>query len=351
MERRDLRPQSPRCRSILLTRPAGPARAARRVLVLLAAAVLVACLLGPLTPAAHARDAGVQTVPVFSTDFESGLPVEFTAPGSVIEGVQGYAGLGTAGNQFGGNFLRYTATTLYDTRLVLRNLPAHDQLDLGFLLAVIDSWDGTELMQVLVDGNLLFSHWFQLATGDTSDYFPPPGGLLSAHHNLGFSNGGYYYRDRAYDLSIEPVFNGIPHTADSVTVTWRISAVSGPAAAQWQGGADESWAIENVSVQAVRTAGVGPGSGGPALSLAGARPNPGRADRLAVGFALASDAPASLELFDIAGRRVAWRDVGSLGAGPHVVDLAAGGKLAAGVFFVRLRQGADVRIARTAVMK
>ena len=31
---------------------------------------------------------------VFSTDFESGLPAQFSAPGAFIDGVQGYAGLG-----------------------------------------------------------------------------------------------------------------------------------------------------------------------------------------------------------------------------------------------------------------
>ena len=37
-----------------------------------------------------------------------------------------------------------------------------------FLLAIIDSWDGTELMQVLVDGSTQFNNSFQLALGDTT---------------------------------------------------------------------------------------------------------------------------------------------------------------------------------------
>ena len=75
---------------------------------------------------------------VFSTDFESGLPAQFSAPGSVIQGVQGYAGLGPSGNQFSGSFLRYTSVPLFDTQLSLTGLPAHDHLSLKFLLAVID---------------------------------------------------------------------------------------------------------------------------------------------------------------------------------------------------------------------
>ena len=86
-----------------------------------------------------------------------------------------------------------------------------------FLLGLIDSWDGTELMQISVDGVMKFNHWFQLATGDTTDYFPaPPGAILRMGSNLGFSAGSYYGRDRAYDLGVEPAFLDIPHTADSV---------------------------------------------------------------------------------------------------------------------------------------
>ena len=207
----------------------------------LAGAVALA-LLGLL-----AGSAGAQTV--FYTDFESGLPAEMSAPGSVIEGVQGYAGLGPLGNKFSGNFLRYTSVTLFDTKLTLTGLPAHTHVSLGFLLGIIDSWDGTELFQVEVDGNLLFSHWFQIATGDASSYAAPAGGLLSSGVNLGFTNGSYFARDRAYNMDVEPAFMLIPHTASTLTVVWKLSAVSGPAAQQWQGGADESWAIENVHVE------------------------------------------------------------------------------------------------------
>lgn len=205
--------------------------------------LLLVPLLGTLTP----RPAAAATV-VFSTDFESGLPAELSAPGAAIEAVQGWAGLGTGGYVFAGSFLRYTSLPLLDTQLTLTGLPTHDAIDLSVMLAVIDSWDGTELLEILVDGDVVFSHWFQLATGDTSGYAAPPGALLSSGTNLGFTNGTWYGRDRAYDLSADPAFAGIPHTADSVTITWRLGAVSGPAADQWQGGSDESWAIDNVIV-------------------------------------------------------------------------------------------------------
>ncbi len=288
---------------------------------------------------------------VFTTGFESGLPAEFSAPGSVIQGVQGYAGLGPAGRQFSGSFLRYTAVTLFPTTLTLRGLPPHDSLDVKFLLAVIDSWDGTELMQVRVDGVLRFSHWFQLATGDASSYVAAPGALLSSGTNLGFSAGGYWSRDRAYDLGVEPAFLGIPHTADSVVVVWSLSAVSGPAASQWQGGDDESWAIDEVSVLVSSpTVDVAPGWPPGSLALAAPWPTPGRGGSLMVRFALPSDAPATLALLDVAGRVVSSSQVGSLGAGEHSVDLAAGHRLAPGLYFVRLSQRDQARVARAVIV-
>jgi hypothetical protein len=289
---------------------------------------------------------------VFSTDFESGLPPEMTAPGSVLTGVQGYAGLGPAGNQFGGQFLRYTSVPLFDTKLVLRGLPSHTHVSLGFLLAVIDSWDGTEVFKVSVDGVTLFANWFQLALGDASSYVAPPGALLSSGTNLGFTGGTYYTHDRAYDLSVEPAFVNIAHTSDSLTVVWNLGAVSGGAAEQWQGGGDESWAIDNVSVSVTPSgADVPPGASAPRLELAGLRPNPSRASALRVQFTLPTNEPAQLELYDLSGRRLRTQDVGALGAGTHVVNLSAGSRIAPGLYLVRLTQGSASRTSRAVVVE
>lgn len=66
---------------------------------------------------------------------------------------------------------------------------------------------------------------------------------------------------------------------------------------------------------------------------------------------LPDSGPASLQLVDIRGRLVATREVGSLGAGRHVVDLAAGLKLRAGVYLVRLTQGGLQRTTRAVVLE
>lgn len=88
-----------------------------------------------------------------------------------------------------------------------------------------------------------------------------------------------------------------------------------------------------------------------AFALEGARPNPTAGRELAVQFVLPSAAPAQLELLDVSGRRVITREVGALGAGRHVVDLAADRRLAPGLYLVRLTQGANLRVARVAVLK
>ena len=309
--------------------------------------IVVASVLFVLLSASWCQAAPVV---VFSTDFESGIPAEFSAPGCELDGVQGYAGLGPPGRQFGGVFLRYTSVPIHPTTLTVRNLPPHDHLSLKFLLAVIDSWDGTELMQVFVDDSLRFNNWFQLATGDTTSYHPaPPGAILSMGTNLGFSGCCYYNRDRAYDLGVEPAFLEIPHVADSVVVTWAISAVSGPAADQWQGGDDESWAIDAVSVEvSSQTSGVPAGPGADGLSVC-AMPNPmvGGAPRLRLTLAAAGR--ARVELLDLSGRRVAVRVVDATAPGERVVDLAARGRLVPGLYFARVTQGSHERTARVSV--
>jgi len=87
-----------------------------------------------------------------------------------------------------------------------------------------------------------------------------------------------------------------------------------------------------------------------AFSLESLYPNPARTGAIHVRFTLPGDAPAFLELFDLAGRRIASRDVGSLGAGRHAVDLGAGKTIGAGVYFVRLEQGRQTRVQRIVVM-
>ncbi len=88
-----------------------------------------------------------------------------------------------------------------------------------------------------------------------------------------------------------------------------------------------------------------------ALTLDPVRPNPAAGGALTAHFTLASAAPASLELLDVAGRRIVAREVGPLGAGHHAFDLGEGRRLAPGLYLVCLRQGTSTRVARVAVLE
>jgi hypothetical protein len=75
------------------------------------------------------------------------------------------------------------------------------------------------------------------------------------------------------------------------------------------------------------------------FALRGARPNPSSRG-LSVEFSLPDAVPARIELFDLAGRRLAQHDVGPLGAGTHTMRLDPRQGLASGVYHIRLtRQG------------
>jgi tripartite motif-containing protein 71 len=77
-------------------------------------------------------------------------------------------------------------------------------------------------------------------------------------------------------------------------------------------------------------------------------PNPSRGGALTVHFSLPTDAPARLDLLDVAGRRIASHDVG---VGQHTLDFGAGQRLAPGLYLVRLTQGANTRTTRVAVIR
>jgi hypothetical protein len=94
-----------------------------------------------------------------------------------------------------------------------------------------------------------------------------------------------------------------------------------------------------------------PGEASPAFALDPVRPNPTRSGALTVRFALSGGTAASLELLDMAGRRIASREADSFDLGQHSLDLGAGHRLAPGLYLVRLRQGTDVRVTRAVVLK
>jgi hypothetical protein len=212
-------------------------------------------LLAALASSAYASD----TTQAYFNDFD-GTPI--VTPGVTaalggitdLEPVQEYDGYG-----FGGNFLR-NGTGGYEsggigtpgspTTLTLTGLPPHTRIDINFLLAVIDSWDGSEpgvgegactdchpdILVVTVDGTPIFSEAF----GFNGPVFEPPSGvLLTEYTPLGFNPD---FDDAAYDMGLNPAFDSIPHSASTLTIEWFASGDG------WQGGGDESWAIEDLEI-------------------------------------------------------------------------------------------------------
>jgi hypothetical protein len=90
----------------------------------------------------------------------------------------------------------------------------------------------------------------------------------------------------------------------------------------------------------------------PALSLAlhGLVPNPPVRD-LVVSFTLPDAEPASVELLDLAGRRLRDVDVGARGPGRQSVSLGAVGSLPSGVYLVRLRHGRQSLVSKCVLMR
>ena len=85
------------------------------------------------------------------------------------------------------------------------------------------------------------------------------------------------------------------------------------------------------------------------LALAGARPNP-TTGPIQVWLTLPSRERATLDLLDVAGRRVARREVGQLGPGTHLVTLTPSPTPRAGLYFLRLTQGDRELKGRVAVI-
>jgi hypothetical protein len=164
-----------------------------------------------------------------------------------VEPVSGFEGLGGDGG-FSGCFLRNrtSGNPAESTTITINNLPLHNRVSISFLLAVIDSWDGDrsggDFFNVLVDGQSRFSHTFDNAgQGGIQTYSPAPGVELARDLDLGFSAGNLSL-DSAYDMRNEPAFQDIVHTADSITIEMFANGGS------WDGGDDESWAIDKLEV-------------------------------------------------------------------------------------------------------
>lgn len=85
------------------------------------------------------------------------------------------------------------------------------------------------------------------------------------------------------------------------------------------------------------------------LAITAVSSNPTAEGGAEVSFTLASGTPATLEVFNVAGRRVEVQDLSQLGPGANSVQIGA--RLAAGIYVVRLHQGSSATTRRVVLLQ
>lgn len=197
---------------------------------------------------------------VYSNNFDG---LRTMAPGvaalevfvSGTDSVDGFAGVGPTGNQFSGKFVRNMmyGNPQNNTRLMLTNLPQHDSISIGFLLAIIDSWDGLitdypqqptyipDYFNVTVDGQTVLQASYDNAATD-GIHENPAGVPLAVRVQMGYGLEPTNQVDSAYDLSNWDALKFIPHTASTADIRFFASG------AGWEG-YTESWGMDNLRVQ------------------------------------------------------------------------------------------------------
>lgn len=201
--------------------------------------------LGGLTLTAFAAQATV----VYSNDFDA-APV--LAQG-VTSTLAGCANIATRAPYSDGQICRSDNTIT----LTLGNLPTHTSVSLGYVLAFLDSWDSFD--GVVARDELHFSidgvdvpngpYTYNNQSGTVKNI--GGGTVIAGLEYVDFAmNSGW--TDTAVDMSTDP-FLTFAHSASSITFKWRATG-SG-----WQGGTDESFALDNIKVD---LRGVPTGGGG-----------------------------------------------------------------------------------------
>lgn len=179
--------------------------------------------------------------PIFSEDFSSGAASAAFGGAGVVNGMQGYAAADGPGG-FEDFFLHNTATgnPAASTTLTLSGLAPHTTLAMTFDFAAIDSWDGAsgsagpDFFNITLDGSPIYQA--SVEHQNDADEILPAGTVRTAGSAaLGFNAS---YPDEGYAVTI----SNIAHTGSTAVFAFFASG------AGWQGGSDESWAIDNMTV-------------------------------------------------------------------------------------------------------
>jgi hypothetical protein len=173
-------------------------------------------------------------------------------------------------------------------------------------------------------------------------------------------------RSGNYDIFAQRVnAAGVPQcTADGVKVCTAagdkqvptiVAAGAGGAIVTWQDGRSGNYDIYAQNINGDCTLG-GTVVSVPAVPIAASfalsrvEPNPSVGE-LRVSFSLLDDTAASLEVYDLTGRRLESQELGSLGAGAHIVALGRGVRWPPGIYEVRLKQGSRSGFRKVAIVR
>ena len=143
-----------------------------------------------------------------------------------------------------GSFLRNADAAGAATVIQLTDLPEHESLDLEFVLAIIDRWDGNDpgegpdSLRIEVDGTLVLNKTFSNIAAHGQSYAPSSDALLRSGTDLGFGAAA----DSLYDLTHMGACARSPIPAATAEI--RIYA-EGPN----YGNRAESWAIDNFRIR------------------------------------------------------------------------------------------------------
>jgi len=207
----------------------------RNGFIRLACAAAIAASLATLAAPASAASL------LYSNDFDA-LPT--LAPGVTAGGFTN-GGLETA-NTFGswtGNYFanRSMGDPAVASVLTLSNLPAHSAVNISFILGFLESWDSSnpspwspDYLKIEVDGSTILD---LLTISGAVNY---GGGTILAEYVQ--ANAQIYFSDSLIDMAPSPALLSIPHSASTLSLS--INAYG----AGWQGGTDEAWGLDALTI-------------------------------------------------------------------------------------------------------
>ncbi len=205
--------------------------------------------------APHGAAAGT----LYSTDFSGpaavagGVTAVVDAGGGVVQNV----GAGVPGYYTGDVFRNATGGSGSPgdvSSWSLSGIGAHDLIDVSFTLAFLDSWDSDngspspDDLQIFLDDVEVL----RLTSAGASGTNVFLGGGTEVAFGALFNSAGFFYdQDRIVDMSTAPALR-FAHTASTLKLSIRASG------AGWQGGDDESWGIDNLTITSLSRAGAVP---------------------------------------------------------------------------------------------